>query len=267
MGALPVSKISLDNICGSDENNIILFWAPRRAEIQRFVEVAKAVHQSGGKPKILDIGCGSGLLPYLLAITEEVDVIGMDPDEETLAKDTYSHPNLKFKVGDAEDAVVRYVNQVDVVLNSWMPGNLNLTPQIRRVNARAIIYIREAEATGVPEYTYDSYLYDEETGEETPNPVRRADVVSYDPGSSYRRAYGWWGPSNGDIITLSRRLKGDAYYGRVQDNNGIDIQIRRDIPLPQIPPIHIGDDQKYPWEKQMEQAGSYLENIERVEDW
>src|SRR3989338_9890708 len=106
-----------------------MFWMPRREEIQRFIEIAGAVHEGGGKPKILDVGCGNGFLAYLLAITNEVDVIGMDPNGLLFEKTPYVHKNLTLEVGNSQDAITRYGNKnLDMVINSWMPDGINLTP-------------------------------------------------------------------------------------------------------------------------------------------
>ena len=105
MRAKPIEEITIDDF-GYDPP--ISYWAPRRVEIQRFVEIAKALHQSGDKPRILDVGCGNGFLAYLLAATEEVEVVGLDPDAKTIRRSKFRHPNLQLKVCDSTDAVHRY---------------------------------------------------------------------------------------------------------------------------------------------------------------
>src|SRR3989338_8395470 len=107
MSISPLERITLSRICATPP---ICYWAPRRAEIQRIVEIAKLA-QGDGTPTILDIGCGNGFLSYLLARTGEVRVIGIDPDEEHLDKPYYNHPLLSFELGDAAMAAAKYKNQ------------------------------------------------------------------------------------------------------------------------------------------------------------
>lgn len=156
MNGIPFKDITLENICGSYHTTPVSYWAPRREEIQRFVDIAKAVYRGEGKPKVLDVGCGTGFLAYLLAETGEVDVIGLDPEESLIMNSPYSHPNLQLEVGDSRDAVKRYSGQdFDIVINSWMPYQLNLTPDIREIGAKVIVYIKEAGGgTGVSDNEY-----------------------------------------------------------------------------------------------------------------
>lgn len=275
MNASPLSDITLENICGTEEVAPVSYWAPRREEIQRFVDIAKAVHTGEGKPRVLDIGCGSGLLAYLLAETGEVDVIGLDPEESLIEGSPYSHPNLQLEVGDSKDAVGRYSSQdFDVALNSWMPGGLNLTPDIRDIGAKVIIYIKEMEATGVPDYAYSGYLREqgidpwEMSPEEKSKVTAQEDYVSYEPGNNYTREFEWSGPACSEIQGLGRKLKDpNAYIGMDSDLNFIDIQFRKDIPIPEIPKINISDSDKYAWEADLERVKGPVENIERFEEF
>ncbi len=131
--------------------NPVMYWMPRREEIQRFIEIAGAVHEGEGRPKILDVGCGNGFLAYLLAITLEVEVIGMDPNGLLFQNTSYVHENLSLEVGNSQDAVRKYKNKnLDMVINSWMPGGINLTPDIRDIGAKTIAYIIESGgSTGI----------------------------------------------------------------------------------------------------------------------
>lgn len=284
MAGKPIESITLDNICGNGENRPLSYWAPRREEIQRFVEIAKAVLQRKGKPKVLDAGCGTGFLAYLMAETGEVDVVGLDPDESLVNGSLYSHPNLKLEVGDSTDAVRRYANQdIDMVISSWMPGELNLTPDIRNIGARTIVYVKEAGgATGVPPdgwliiffkiltmQALEDYL-NKDVFKPKPK-VSREDRISYEPGQNYVRAYGWSGPAATEIKNIARRLRGEKEvtfslrerifgFGK-KDRNLIDIQVRKDIPIPGIPSITINESQKYGWEKDLEKVKGPLKEM------
>ena len=252
---VPLSAITLENICGTEETTLVSFWAPRREEVQRFVEIAKTVHKGKGKPKILDVGCGNGFLAYLLAATGEVEVIGLDPDESLIKENLYAHPSLRLEVGDSQDAVERYGGRnFDVVLNSWMPNGLNLTPDIRNIGAKVIIYIEEAGgATGCPDYNYQEFLYDGAGQQGRPNPISPEDAISYHPGGNYQKIFSWSGPACDEVQFLARRLKNEkAYISRNKDLNFIEIQFRRDVIIPKIPKIIIPDSEKYAWEKDLE---------------
>tara|TARA_Y100000310_G_scaffold330810_1_gene403135 strand:+ start:256 stop:885 length:630 start_codon:yes stop_codon:yes gene_type:complete len=199
MNGTSLRNITLENICGTDETAPTSYWPPRREEIQRFADIAKAVYKGEGKPKVLDIGCGTGLLAYLLAETGEVNVVGIDPEESLIAESPYSHPDLQLEVGDSRDAVDKYSGQdFDLVISSWMPYQLNLTPDIRNIGAKAIAYIKEAGgATGVPDYEYKEFIYDpgfdewddDAENHREPNPITPENGISYHPGENYQRAF------------------------------------------------------------------------------
>lgn len=282
MNGTPLRDITLENICGTDETAPASYWAPRREEIQRFVDIAKAVHTGEGKPRVLDVGCGTGFLAYLLAETGEVDVIGLDPERSLITKSPYSHPNLQLEVGDSRDAAERYSGQdFDLVISSWMPYQLNLTPNIRDIGAKVIVYIKEAGgATGIPDYEYKEFIYDKgfdewDDGAEEhrqPNPITPENGISYHPGEAYQRAFEWSGPAMREVRDIARSLQGVRIFevfgfGDV-DNNLIDIQFRRDVPIPDdIPRTSIGDSQKYQWESGLEQVKGLPEPMRRHEEF
>ena len=271
MNRTPLRDITWENICGNLDVAAVSFWAPRREEIQRFVEIAKSVHVGKGRPRILDVGCGTGFLAYLLAETGEVNVIGLDPEESLINNNPYLHPNLQLEVGDSMDAVKRYKTQdLDIVINSWMPGGLNLTPDIRDIGAKAIIYIREIQATGIPEYKYKEFFYEEGFDKwhndaeqhRIANPISPEDGISYHPGRDYQRVFGWSGPACSEVQNLVRKMKDQSFYlGTDSDLNIIDIQFKRNIPIPEIPRINIPDSNKYVWELDLERSKGPVNNM------
>jgi SAM-dependent methyltransferase len=279
MKGTPLSAITLENICGTDGIAPASYWAPRREEIQRFVDIAKTVHTGEGKPRVLDVGCGTGFLAYLLAETGGVNVIGLDPQESLISGSTYSHPDLRLEVGDSRDAVERYSGQdFDLVISSWMPYQLNLTPNIRDIGAKVIVYIKEAGgATGVPHYEYKEFTYDEgfsewdddAEGHREPNPVTLENGISYHPGENYQRAFEWSGPAASEVQDIARRLSGERVFGFGDvDYNLIDIQFRKDVPIPDdIPRTPVSDSQKYQWETGLEQVKGLPEPMRRHEEF
>ena len=69
--------------------------------------------------RVLDIGCGNGLLAYDIATrVKNSEVLGIDINEENIAsaKRKFTHPNLKFVAGDALKDLPR--ERFDVVVLS-----------------------------------------------------------------------------------------------------------------------------------------------------
>ncbi|MBT5021379.1 methyltransferase domain-containing protein [Candidatus Woesearchaeota archaeon] len=275
MNKIPFEDIDIFNICGSNKSAAVSYWAPRREEIQRFVEIAKVVNKKKLRPKILDVGCGTGFLAYLLAKTGEVDVVGLDSDKELTNNNPFAHPNLKLEVGDASDAVKRYRNQdFDTVICSWMPYQINLTPDVRAVNAKSIVYIKErGGATGCDRWDYEEFIYEPGFSEfspdaknhRTPNPVRREDAVSFDPGLNYKSVLTWSGPAHDEVKIIIRRLNGEDVWTSEKNYNVIEVQIRNEIPKLTIPKINIIENQKYVWESALENYGGVLDELHELE--
>ncbi len=272
MKGRPLQEITLENICGTKDRMRVSFWAPRREEIQRFVEIAKAVHKGEGRPKILDVGCGTGFLAYLLAETGEVTVVGLDPDNSLIENSPYSHPHLKLVNSNSHDAVQKYKSEgFAVVVNSWMPGGLNLTPDIRNINANAIIYIKYGETTGIHNSDYKEFFYEngfdfysiDAEKHRTQNPIRAEDGISYHPGNNYKRVFEWSGVGDEQIRDYVRFINHQSgSFSLGSSRNIIDIQLRKNVRIPKIPRIKIVDSDKYAWEKELDNLGK-LEPIRR----
>jgi hypothetical protein len=162
-----------------------MYWVPRRLDIDRIVQIAEQLHSSrdNNLPLIGEFGGGTGLLGYLLASTGRVRVLVTDPDRRGIEKGFYRHENLEYFPVDALGASQIFQDKkVDLVLNSWMPEGVNLTPAIRSVGASGILYVKDSSgSTGVlrPPRGTD---HDD-----------RAAWVSYEPGSQYRNVLKWDG--------------------------------------------------------------------------
>ena len=61
------------------------------------------VHRINPGEKVLDVGCGNGVVAYDIAMKAGAHVKGIDISAENIAiaKSRYSHPNVSFDVGDA----------------------------------------------------------------------------------------------------------------------------------------------------------------------
>jgi SAM-dependent methyltransferase len=241
LGYIPFEELTIRKLCGPD--NFVCYWPPRREEIGRMVAFTKAIHQGKGKPKMLEIGCGTGLLAYLLASTGQVDVIATDPDVH-IESSPYSHPNLKFERLGAYNAATKYQAQgVTAVVNSWMPYNLDLTHEIRDVGALAIIYVLE-NCTGI-------------------------EGVSYDPGDTYRQVYGWRGITCNELRTAIRCVDENnkrLVWELSNWHNIIEIQLRKGIKVPEKPDVVVAENEKYPWEPELEAMLGGVSKIKKLKN-
>ncbi|MCB9358751.1 methyltransferase domain-containing protein [Candidatus Woesearchaeota archaeon] len=113
----------------------ISFYFPTSKEMEIFKTILDKV-----KPNfILDVGCGAGFLSYLLARDLDIEVIGIDPNEEMIeaGKKIYRHKNLHLTIDRVEETNL----MADIIFNSWMPSGVNLTPYIKRLNPKVIIFV------------------------------------------------------------------------------------------------------------------------------
>lgn len=277
-------QVSIHTICGNEEVEPQCYWAPKREEIQRFVEIAKAMHPFGksfrspstsplisgiripslfsgnGLPVILDVGCGTGFLSYLLAKTEEVNVIAMDPDAELLRSSSYRHPNLHYIPGTAEDSFILFKDaSLDMVINSWMPTYEDLGRPIRAMKPKAITYIIEiGGGTGI--YDYDAYKrFLEEHPEMKDIPFE--EIYSYQAGPDFRQALEWKGPSCSEVGHISTAILRGRRESMVSivNMNLIVAHVRNDIPFQYLPPITISTCEEYAWERDLEGFSSLKE--------
>ena len=203
----PVDKVNLFDIHGNNKQAKVSFFLPKKEEIETIIEIAKQISKRE-KPVILDIGCGNGFLAYLLAKTNKVEVIGIDPNsdliEESIQKGIYKSKNLKLEVGDSKSAI-KYKDKVDIVINSWMPSGVDFTKDIKKINPKAIVYIRYKDKEKMTGKQFGLFQ-------------------SYNPGLHYHLFLRWRG----------------------LEKNIIEIQLRKDIKLKELPKIK--SKSKYNWE-------------------
>lgn len=267
---IPSSELSLKNICGywatEDDWESLSFrigdrepaitWLPRKEEILRFTNLAKSVHDGDGLPKIVEIGAGTGILSYLLAETNELNVTAIDPDKKLLMGkqyyqeewdspeqlvNPYSHPNLRLINGTSKTALELFSGKPpDLVISSWMPEKIDLTPDILAMQPKAIVYINPLKENYDPN-----------------NPVFALDnqdkyPLRFSPRERYRRVYSWIGPSKDDVISFSEVANTISYGNELKIllDNFTEIQLREDIPDPEIPSsMFIPEEEKYTWEQ------------------
>jgi hypothetical protein len=247
----PVENLTLARL--SNLHQPVMYWAPRRCEVERIVQLACALHgDAPGNPTILEVGAGSGLLSYLLAETKKVDVIALEPNSTLVERTPYRSPNLTYVTADAADAVALYrESKITVVINSHMPPNVNLTPAIRSIGASAIVYaLLRYGGTGVPENEAKFLQLRYPTGVD--------DHVSYRPGVNYRRICEWFGPAHCDIVEWLTWSHRGYQRSSHMDFNKIDVQINASVPEAALETIRSyidGIDASslltYPWEDEL----------------
>lgn len=243
--------LTLHRLC--PENSPVTYWAPRRAEIERVTELACTLHGSNpGRPTILEIGAGSGLISYLLACTGKVDVIAVEPDQRHVSLTPYRHHNLRFEAIDAPHAAQRYSgSNISVVLNSYMPPDVNLTPTIRSIGASAIVYsLLRFGGTGVPEYAAKSLALQ--------HGIDLDEQISYRPGLAYKNLCEWYGPAHCDIVEWLRWSPSGQGDRQRSDWNKIDIQVKCSVPTEMLDQARLKLDAadgtslaQYPWEPEL----------------
>ncbi|MBI4434215.1 hypothetical protein HY635_00105 [Candidatus Uhrbacteria bacterium] len=138
----------------------------------------------------------------------------------------------------------------DVVLNSWMPGGIDFTREIRAIGASAIIYALESGgATGTDDYG------------EGPGDLGRERSYGTGPsygagGPAYREVAGWGG------LPISHFYPGDdgamRYVRTFSGGQRSEVQCRRGggisgISRDDLRFAPIADAERYPWERSLEE--------------
>lgn len=112
--------------------------------------------------------------------------------------------------------------KVDMVVNSWMPMQIDFTAELRMIGAPALVYAKEA-CTGCE----DVFADPEDVGKE----------ISYSTGDRYKE-YGFWNT--------------EMYSGQFSNSCVSEIQIRKDIVVyeGELDVIEPDEDEEYLWEQQ-----------------
>ncbi|NIM90445.1 MAG: methyltransferase domain-containing protein [Candidatus Aminicenantes bacterium] len=235
MNTKDFSSISLDDF--RDESKPLTWWIPRSMDIDKIVRLAQFLHSGKGVPTILDVGCGQGFLAYLLARTERVKVIGIDPNERLIERTKFRHKNLILLKDNADSFLSNHQGSIDLAVSSFMPFRLDPTAQIKRMlRPKAVVYIQDkgikqpgswinlkiSEPDNLFEYSLDKDV------------EGRFSLTHYYP---FQR---WPVPSLND-------LKKERLYPL---SSQIEIQIHKNIRT--LPKLKAFSKERYGWEKELE---------------
>lgn len=207
------------------------FWyVPRRREIALFVQLAQ--HVSGRPdPLVVDVGCGLGLMSYLLA-QEGCRVIALDASTAALdaARALYGdHPRITFVQGDVTELASRWGQEADGLFVSWVPPYARWGPALFGSGVPLVYVVGDPEATG-------SALA-EEMG-------RYVHVLSY-PTPAWHEVLGW-------LALLARGERPDPATTLTASNRH-QVFLRADRAAP--PSLDLPSAPPYPWEAELDALG------------
>jgi SAM-dependent methyltransferase len=207
--------------------------------VERVVKLAETVSQAGDLPCILDVGAGNGFLAYLLARTERVKVIGIEPNKYLIRKTKFEHENMELIAGEIESFVPN--KRIDIVINSFMPYRLDFSPLVKKtIRPAAFVYIQDKKIRDERNYVYIDLKVDERKNKFEYKIDKR---VSFNPDDGYKRALGWSvysvGADRKEINSLDCEIE-------VQFEKNIG-NINKDLVF------NVNDKERYRWEKEIDQ--------------
>lgn len=102
-------SLTLDEMYGRPQ---LTWWVPHHFERQIILRLARSITPDSRKPTVLDAGCGSGIVSKLLAVDNQADVIGVDPDMEGMGYQRLgqSPGRVQFKVSDLWDTLDQFTH-------------------------------------------------------------------------------------------------------------------------------------------------------------
>jgi len=138
---IPLENLSLADFDSSDGQGIVNLWVPEYSDMLLMAEITKSASEKK-KPKLVDMGCGSGLISRLFA-DFNIDVLAVDHNRELLyqANKTYKHPNLQFLCVDYITDILNLDEEVDAIYCSFMPDTENWTPIMHKLKPNAILHV------------------------------------------------------------------------------------------------------------------------------
>lgn len=216
-----------------------LDWVPRKLDIARMVEAIKLVEEQKNEEqplKIVDVAGHSGFLDRLLldemdkqsGVHSDTSITVVDPDKivTNKARRYYKgrEERLDFKTETIQENI-KVGNQADIVICSWMRPEMDLRPEIEKLNPKVIIFVKDIAG---------------DVGQKH----------SFEDSDRYEQVSAWLGFSGHDVDSINKR--GDHEATNVvlimrKRNESISQQLIKD----RLNSVNVGDQEKYPWESQL----------------
>jgi hypothetical protein len=236
----PLDFLRLDDLLGAagdplnGEEDPVSFWAPRREDILRITDLAKAMDPS---PTIWDVGGGNCFLGYLMAM-ENANVRVLDNNRFYL-NNRYSHPGMLFYLTGAR-SLRSMAADMDMVVCGGMSRAKDFTDDILLCQPKMVVYVMDKGGVSGIQPTANGY---DQISEDV------SKRVSYNPGSRYDIVFSWESQADDEILWAIRGFPIENYS--YKNNIRIEVQIRKDIKTPMH--LEYGTAEKYHWEKELEE--------------
>lgn len=214
-------------------------WAPRKIDISRMAETVRMVQEKigGERPlRIVDIAGHSGFLDRLLldeidkknGLRTNIEVTIVDPDRNVTgkAREYYktNEPRMGFRTEKSQQFVANENEHADIVICSWMRPEMNLRPDIERLDPQIIIFVKDIPGdVGQP--------------------------GAFDENEKYQKSVAWLGYSGHDIDSFNEN-------GNCETDNVVLIMTKRNGTVGQeiqnrLKNVSVQENDRYSWETQL----------------
>lgn len=176
------------------------------------------------------------------------------------------HKIIAMKRQEIEQGLLGRKRSTDLVINSWMPGKMDITPDIRMIGGAGILYMSSVDGTtGIQDRRFfedKDMIYRYPQTESYPDPTPGQEY-SYGPGGSYNFNSGWVGPACSDkpISFYKKDFISGTFEFDMESRplvNNFVFQLAKGYQGPSREAIqkHSGVDVvgEFPWEKDMERC-------------
>ena len=230
-------QISLKDFFPPKNKEPITWFIPRKKDIERIVRLAEVLNSKKDTPYILDVGAGGGFLAYLLARTERVKVIAVEPNKELIKRTKFKCKNIKMIARGIES--FRPEQKFEIAINSFMPYKLDLSPLIKKIiRPKAIIYIQDKKMALERSYTYLNLIIDDKR---KIFDYKIDSNRSYDPDEGYKKVFAW------DVYSAGYPYRKIPLLGCE-----IEVQLREDLEICDANSVfNVNRQKEYKWERQI----------------
>lgn len=136
-----IDEISLEDFSYINGDFPVHNWLPSGNHIKKIVDYSKII--SGKEtPRILDVGCGNGLVSKLLA-EEGAEVFAVDSNKELINKTPHKHQNISYFSMPFESFISfnSFKNYFDTIYCGYMDQDSNWVGQIHNLNPKMVVYV------------------------------------------------------------------------------------------------------------------------------